>query len=142
MADLSFPEGASINNAIGSTLCLLKYITVDQVAQQAVRLGKGPLLAKIDIKVAYRLVPVSPYQRHYLGMFWKNQIYVDIMLPFGFRSAPKIFNAIADFLEWCISKGGVKYVYHYLQFWAFLEQSNVFRFCIPYRKSAKIWECH
>ena len=107
ITDLSFPEGASINDAIDSTLCSLKYITVDQVAQQAVRLGKGSLLAKIDIKAAYRLVPVSPYQRHYLGMSWKNQIYVDSMLPFGLRSAPKIFNAIADALEWCISKGGV-----------------------------------
>ena len=98
---------SSINDAIDSALCSLKYITVDQVAQQAVRLGKGSLLAKIDIKAAYRLVPVSPYQHHYLGMSWKNQICVDSMLPFGLRSAPKIFNAIADALEWCISKGRV-----------------------------------
>ena len=33
------------------------------------------------------------------------------MLPFGLRSAPKIFNTVADALEWCISKGGVN---HYL----------------------------
>ena len=32
ITDLSFPEGASINDAIDSTLCSRKYITVDKVA--------------------------------------------------------------------------------------------------------------
>jgi len=36
------------------------------------------------------------------------------MLQCGLRSAPKIFNAIADALEWCISNGGVEWIYHYL----------------------------
>ena len=36
------------------------------------------------------------------------------MLPFGLRSAPKIFNAIADALEWCVSREGVEWIYHYL----------------------------
>jgi len=36
------------------------------------------------------------------------------MLSFGLRSAPKIFTALADTLEWCIAKEGVKYIYHYL----------------------------
>ena len=114
ITDLSFPEGESVNDAIDPALCSLKYVTVDQVARQAVLLGKGALIAKTDIKAAYRLVPVAPHQRHYLGMSWKNQIYVDSMLPFGLRSAPKIFNALADALEWCISKEGVEWIFHYL----------------------------
>ena len=117
---MSFPEGASVNDAIDPALCSLKCITVDQVAQQAILLGKGSLIAKIDIKAAYRLVPVAPQQRHYLGMSWKNQIYVDGMLPFRLRSAPKIFNAVADALEWCISKEGVEWIYHYLDDFAVL----------------------
>ena len=36
------------------------------------------------------------------------------MLPFGLRLAPKIFNAVADALEWCVTKEGVNYVYQYL----------------------------
>ena len=35
------------------------------------------------------------------------------MLPFGLRSAPKIFNSVADAVEWCVSKG-VDYIFHYL----------------------------
>jgi len=99
---------------------LLKYITVDHVACQAVLLGKGSLLAKIDIKLANCLIPVSPFERHYLGISWRNQIFVDGMLPFVLRSAPKIFNAVADALEWCINKAGMEHIYHYLDHFAVL----------------------
>ena len=57
ITDLSHPEGASVNNAIDPALCSLKYVTVEQVARAAVSLGKGALIAKIDIKLAYRIVP-------------------------------------------------------------------------------------
>lgn len=62
--DLSLPEESSVNDTINPPLCLLKYITVDQVAGQAVLLGKGYLIAKIDIKAMYCLVLVAPQQRH------------------------------------------------------------------------------
>ena len=57
---------------------------------------------------------VSPLDRIWLGMCWKDQIYVDSKLPFGLRSAPKNFTAIADALEWCMTKEGVQAVYYYL----------------------------
>jgi len=93
---------------------------VDQVAHHAVKLGRGSLIAKIDIKSAYRLVPVCPLDRKWLGMQWNGQVYVDGMLPFGLRSAPKIFNAVADGLEWCVAKEGVESIFHYLDDFAVL----------------------
>ena len=39
---------------------------------------------------------------------------MDGMLPFGLRSAPKLFTAVADALEWCIHKRGVESIFHYL----------------------------
>ena len=36
------------------------------------------------------------------------------MLLFGLRSAPKIFSAVADALEWCIHRSGVQSIFHYL----------------------------
>lgn len=47
-------------------------------------------------------------------MEWKGSIYVDPMLPFGLRSAPKIFNAVADALEWCLRLAGIEDIEHYL----------------------------
>ena len=47
-------------------------------------------------------------------MKWKDAIFVNGMLPFGLCSAPKIFNAVADALEWCITNEGVENIFHYL----------------------------
>ena len=49
-----------------------------------------------------------------LGVEWEDQVYYDTKLPFGLRSAPKLFNAIADGLEWCIHQQGVQCIFHYL----------------------------
>ena len=57
-------------------------------------------MAKIDIKNAFRLCPVHPLDHHLLGMKWRGSFYFDQILPFGLRSAPFIFNCLADTLEW------------------------------------------
>ena len=57
------------------------------------------LLSKLDIKNAYRTVPVHPEDRPLLGNKWQGKLFIDTVLQFGLRSAPKIFNAIADALE-------------------------------------------
>ena len=78
------------------------------------QLGQGSLLAKVDIEAAYRLIPVHPHDRSLQAVRWENQIYIDPMLPFGLRSAPKIFNAVADVLHWYLRKAGIRYIEHYL----------------------------
>ena len=114
ITDLSYPEGQSINDGIGREYCSLEYTTVDKVVAKATALGPGALLAKIDIKSAYRLVRVHSYDRPLLGFRWRGKVYLDAMLPFGLRSAPKVFNALADTLEWCFHYRGVNDVDHYL----------------------------
>ena len=39
---------------------------------------------------------------------------MDTVLPFGLRLAPKIFNALADALEWTTLTRGASYLKHYL----------------------------
>ena len=78
------------------------------------QLGKGALLAKLDIQSACRLVPVHPTDRHLLGVEWRGKCYVDGMLRFNLRSAPKIFTAVADALEWILRQKCVSYLDHYL----------------------------
>ena len=62
-------------------------------------LGPGTLMAKFDINLAYRLLPINSEDRKFLGMKWDGKFYVDIALPFGFRSAPLIFTKFADILQ-------------------------------------------
>ena len=66
--DLSYPPGASVNDGIEREPCSLTYITVDQVAAAASNLGRGALLAKVDVDSAYRLVPVHPDDRFLLAI--------------------------------------------------------------------------
>ena len=49
-------------------LCSLTYITIDSAIQGIMQLGQGTLLAKIDIKSAFWLLPVHPADRHLLAM--------------------------------------------------------------------------
>ena len=114
ITDLSYPPGQSVNDGIESVFCSLKYTSVDRVAEVVAMYPPGTLLAKIDIESAYRLVPVHPADRPLQAVQWDGTIYVDPMLPFGLRSAPKIFNALADGLEWYLQQQGVRHVFHYL----------------------------
>ena len=100
ITDLSFLPGASMNDGIDPELCTLSYVTVDQVAAIAGELGRGTLLVKVDIEATYRLIPVHPDDRPLLAIQWRSTVYVDTQVPFGLRSAPKIFTAVADSLEW------------------------------------------
>ena len=65
IVDLSSPTGGSINDGIPPEWCSLK---VDDVARHVAQLGRGALLAKMDIQQAYRMVPVHPDDRALLGM--------------------------------------------------------------------------
>ena len=114
IVDLSSPKGSSVNDGISSDLFSLSYIRIDDVSRVIASLGRGTLLAKIDIKSTYRIVPVHPDDRPLLGMHWKGQLYMDTCLPFGLRSAPRIFTAMVDMLEWCVKEQGVSHLLHYL----------------------------
>ena len=111
IVNLSHPKGSSVNDGISPALCSLHYSSVDEAVRQAVALGEHTQLAKFDLESAYRVVPVHPADRLLLGMLWKGELYA---LPFGLRSAPKIFNAVADGLQWILGRNGVDNCLHYL----------------------------
>ena len=89
-------QQCSVNDGIDPTLVSLSYIQVEQVGRSVLELGPGTQLAKIDIKSAYRVVPVHPDDCPLLGMLWNNNLYVDAALSFGLWSAAKLFNGISD----------------------------------------------
>ena len=87
---------------------------MDHITGHILSLGRGALMAKVDVKQAYRVVPVHPDDRCLLGVHWNDQVIVDKVLPFGLRSAPLIFTGLADALQWIMEKNGVRNVFHYL----------------------------
>ena len=99
----------------------LHYITVDQVIRVVSKHGVGALMAKFDAEAAYRYVSVHPSHCVLLGMKWRDQFYMDMVLPFGLRSEPgSLGNGATDkslnpllvtcimLLKWC-GWGGPSY---------------------------------
>ena len=105
IVDLSHHNGYSVNDGIPGTLCSLQYITIDAIKTVSL-LGPGTLMAKIDIKSAFHLSPVHPADHHLLQTKWDNLIFNDTCLSFGLHSAPKLFNFLADLLQWITQQHG------------------------------------
>ena len=108
ITDLSSPKGRSVNDGVDPMLCSVSYASVDDALRCIRRLGCG---AKLDIANAYRSVPVHPVDRLLLGMRLRGATLVDGALPFGLRSAPKLFTAVADAF---FRREGIVHAMHYL----------------------------
>ena len=112
---LSAPLNSSINDFIDPDTYSLQYSTIDDAIKICHEVGPGTLLAKVDLNNAFRLCPVRPEDWHLLGIRWRGQYYVDKCLPFGLRSAPFLFNMVADALEWILRYHfHQQYCFHYL----------------------------
>ena len=121
IVDLSAPDEHSVNAGIPTELCSLRYPSLDAAARLIMTQGRGALMSKLDIKEAYRMVPVHPDDWFLLGMRWRGAYYIDTRLPFGLRSAPKIFTALADALQWILLQRGLPNLLHYLDDFLFVE---------------------
>ena len=89
-------------------------MSVDDLVSQVLQLGKGSEMEKIDVRQAYRNVPVHPRDRYLLGMEWQGRVLIDGALPFGLRSAPLLFTALGDAVQWAVEKEGVSCAGHYI----------------------------
>ncbi|XP_065180047.1 hemicentin-1-like [Sycon ciliatum] len=74
---LSYPDRMSVNDGNNKDSFSLHYVTVDDAIELLQRQGTGALMAKLDIRNAFRLVPVAPTAYHLLGFQWQGQFYYD-----------------------------------------------------------------
>ena len=98
----------------------LASITYAHVVECIRTLGVGTLLIKVDLESAYRHIPIHPEDHHLLDISWEGRTYVDRALPFGLRSAPKIFSTVADMMVWALHMAGIEHLIHYLDDFLFL----------------------
>ncbi len=68
IVNLSAPDGGSTNDGIARELASVAYTSVEEVVRRVIELGSGVLMAKADVRAAYRNVPVHPRDRWLLGM--------------------------------------------------------------------------
>ena len=67
LVDLSAPAGAGINDAIYPDLCSLHYASSDDETLIVQKLCIGTVLAKLDLKKAYRKVLIHPDDQRLAG---------------------------------------------------------------------------
>ena len=120
IVDLSFPRNHSVNDSISRELSSISYATVDDAIQCILQLGTGTELVKLEHKNAYHIVPVHPQDHHLLAVRWEGRMYIDRALPFGLRSAPNIFSAVADMVTWALHCSGICNQIHYLDDFLFM----------------------
>ena len=103
-----------MNEGIDLNLTSLTYPRVEDAARLIKSASPGALMAKLDLKAAYRDVPVHPDDQSLLAIRWGGTTYLDTALPFDLCSAPKLFSAMADGLAWCMVCEGISHFLHYL----------------------------
>ena len=83
------------------------------------QLGQSSEFMKLDLHVsnAYRIIPVHSDDQPLLSACWEENIFIDRALPFGLRSAPKIFNVVADFLACVLYCIGILHLIQFSCFW-------------------------
>jgi len=99
---LSAPYGSSINDSISPQDYTLSYCSVDDAFPIVSSLGRGALMAKINLRNVFFLILVWPQDWNLLGIKWRGKFYIDTCLPFGLRSVPFLFNQLADAIHWSL----------------------------------------
>ena len=112
---LSYPLGSSVNDFIDPKFSSVQYTRFDEAIHLVQDLGTNCLLFKMDIKSAFRLLPVSPSDFDQLGFKFDGKYYFDKCMPFGCSISCSTFEKFATFLEACVRRrAGSKSLLHYL----------------------------
>ncbi|KAJ8307155.1 hypothetical protein KUTeg_015239 [Tegillarca granosa] len=79
------------------------------------QLGPGALAARLDIKSAFRLLPIHPSDIELIGFKIDNYYFIDKCLPFGCSISCSLFEKFSTFLQWLfIFRSRCDNIVHYL----------------------------
>ena len=114
------PSRHSVNDGISPELCLLSYALVDDAVEHIRRLGCCTQLVKMDLRDAYRMVPIHPHDQSLLA------------ISCICRPCLTIWPTVGTEVVLCCSRrdclgntlpGGARYQLHYLNDFLFLGSS-------------------
>lgn len=128
--DCSRPHGQAVNDYIETSS--FKFQTLDDAIKL---LRPNYYMAKIDLRHAYRSVPIHPFNYQFTGLKWQflgnthvTYLY-DTRLPFGAKSSPEIFHRITQSVRRMMARRGfhdiIVYLDDFLIIGASLEQCKL-----------------
>ena len=100
VSHLSFPQGDSVNDFIDPALTTVNYSNFDSVVSIIQELGQKCLIAKMDVKSAFRLLRCYPGDFDLLGFTFQNHYYIDKCMPMGCSTSCSTFEKFARFLQY------------------------------------------
>lgn len=102
--NLSFPHDQSVNDFIDREYCSVKYSSIDDAVKMIHILGRGSLLAKCDVKSAFRLLRLAPSEFDLMGFKFRGQYYFDKCLPMGASVSCALFESFSTALHWYVQR--------------------------------------
>ncbi len=102
--NLSWPyDMCSVNGSIPDDIKSVQYATIRDAIHTIQKLGNNIYMCKLDIRNAYRIIPVHFSQHYLLGFSFKNQYYYERVLPQGMGTSCAIFECFSTALDWIIN---------------------------------------
>ena len=113
IVDLSWPEGASINDGIQSDWYLdrpasISLPTVDYMEQRLFSLGRGAYIYKTDLARGYRQLRVDPTDWPLLRFRHGGMYYMDLCPPFGLRTSALFMQRTSEAICHIHAKAGYR----------------------------------
>ena len=112
--DLSYPDGKSVNDGIPVDYGAISYKSLRTAIRMVAKTGRGARMMKRDLKSAFRYIPVSLLDQWCLIFEWEGRYYVELFLPFGLRTSPRIFNLFSEAIHWILEEIHGWSISHYL----------------------------
>lgn len=77
----------------------MQYTSFDEAIHMIQDMGKGCLMAKSDVKSAFRLLPIAPSDFDQLGFKFDGKYYFDKCMPFGCSISCSSWEKMANFFR-------------------------------------------
>lgn len=125
----------SVNDRLEEAVC--RYLRFSTVIKRIGELGRDYLLAKFDIKDAFRLLRVIPENHFLLGIMFHGLIFYERCLPFGVHPGPALFESLSTAVEAICHVKGIENLCHFAD--DFLNVSSPEKAEEEYQVSLKIF---
>ena len=105
--DFSYPynnDANGVNAMVPKENKKVSYSGIDDVARMALQLGPNSWAMQIDIKHAFKCLPLHPSQWQYTGFKFRGAYFIQTQTPFGASASCLHFEKVARLLRWIIQK--------------------------------------
>ena len=97
--NLSSPNGSSFNDAVDPIpLHKLRMSSAKLFGEALLKMGRGAIMSKYDIKDAYKLIRNHKEQWNCYGFKWLGKYFFDTTMVFGSKAAPEKFDSLPETL--------------------------------------------